>query len=468
MPKTKISEYSATANSNTDVASINIDEGCAPSGINNAIRAVMGHLKDFQQGTNGDPFNGPVNGTLGATTASTANVTTLTTSSTVTHNGGTANGVAYLNTSKQVTTGSALVFDGSNLGLGVTPKPTWSTSYKALQVGSQGAFWANASGSDIYLSSNFYFDGSQRYIGNGYASFYSQNNGLHNWQIAPSNSSGAGQVAVFTQAMTLDASGNLGVGTTSPTSRLHVSHSSASTNAIAQFTNGTTGTGAGNGLYVGIDSTNTATIFNFYNSALQFGTNGTTKVVLDTSGNFQVGFTGSQNAKTNIVQSANYPVLAINNTNASFTDGAVIIYTTRNTTNSSYNQFACYNGDFTGQFIIRDSGNAVNTNNSYAGISDVKLKENVTDATPKLENLNQVRVVSYNFIGSEQKQIGVIAQELEQIFPGMVEEAIDRDKEGNDLGTTTKSVKYSVFVPMLIKAIQELKAEFDAYKASHP
>jgi hypothetical protein len=65
MPKVKISEYSATANSNTDVASINIDEGCAPSGINNAIRAVMGHLKDFQQGTNGDPFNGPVNGTLG-------------------------------------------------------------------------------------------------------------------------------------------------------------------------------------------------------------------------------------------------------------------------------------------------------------------------------------------------------------------------------------------------------------------
>jgi len=78
MPKVKISEYSATANSNTDVASINIDEGCAPSGINNAIRAVMGHLKDFQQGTYGDPFNGPVNGTLGATTANTANVTTLT------------------------------------------------------------------------------------------------------------------------------------------------------------------------------------------------------------------------------------------------------------------------------------------------------------------------------------------------------------------------------------------------------
>ena len=54
-----------------------------------------------------------MNGTLGATTPSTASVTTLTTSSTVTHNGGTANGVAYLDSSKVLTTGSALVFDAS-------------------------------------------------------------------------------------------------------------------------------------------------------------------------------------------------------------------------------------------------------------------------------------------------------------------------------------------------------------------
>jgi len=73
MPKTKISEYSATANSNTDVASINIDEGCAPSGINNAIRAVMSHLKDFQAGTNSDSFNGPV----GTTTPAAGAFTTL-------------------------------------------------------------------------------------------------------------------------------------------------------------------------------------------------------------------------------------------------------------------------------------------------------------------------------------------------------------------------------------------------------
>jgi hypothetical protein len=59
-------------------------------------------------------FAGPLNGTVGATTANTGSFTTLTTSSTITDNGGTANGVTYLNGSKVVTSGSALQFDGSS------------------------------------------------------------------------------------------------------------------------------------------------------------------------------------------------------------------------------------------------------------------------------------------------------------------------------------------------------------------
>ena len=56
MPKTKISEYSTTNSANTDIGGINIDEGCAPSNINNAIREVMVQLKNFQTGASGDPF----------------------------------------------------------------------------------------------------------------------------------------------------------------------------------------------------------------------------------------------------------------------------------------------------------------------------------------------------------------------------------------------------------------------------
>jgi hypothetical protein len=56
MPKVKISEYSTTNANNTDIEGINIDEGCAPSGINNAIRELMVHLKEFQTGASGDPL----------------------------------------------------------------------------------------------------------------------------------------------------------------------------------------------------------------------------------------------------------------------------------------------------------------------------------------------------------------------------------------------------------------------------
>ena len=54
MAKIKISQYDSTASNNTDINSIDIDEGCLPSGINNALRELMKHLKDFQSGTSGD------------------------------------------------------------------------------------------------------------------------------------------------------------------------------------------------------------------------------------------------------------------------------------------------------------------------------------------------------------------------------------------------------------------------------
>lgn len=56
MAKNKISEFSSTPANNTDIGGINIAEGCAPSGINNAIRELMAQLKDQQAGTDGDGF----------------------------------------------------------------------------------------------------------------------------------------------------------------------------------------------------------------------------------------------------------------------------------------------------------------------------------------------------------------------------------------------------------------------------
>lgn len=65
MAKTKISEFDVVAANNTDINSINIAEGCAPSGINNAIRQLMADLKEQQTGAAGDNFT--VGGNLAVT-----------------------------------------------------------------------------------------------------------------------------------------------------------------------------------------------------------------------------------------------------------------------------------------------------------------------------------------------------------------------------------------------------------------
>src|SRR5210317_1853229 len=75
MAKTKISEYDSTAANNTDIDSINIAESCPPSGINNAIREVMAHLKDFQSGTSADNLTNAGTLTSSGTLAVTGNLT---------------------------------------------------------------------------------------------------------------------------------------------------------------------------------------------------------------------------------------------------------------------------------------------------------------------------------------------------------------------------------------------------------
>ena len=171
-------------------------------------------------------------------------------------------------------------------------------------------------------------------------------------------------------------------------------------------------------------------------------------------------------------------VCQVTNGNASQTsDGLFTTVATRNTTNNTFYAYGYYNsGAGAFKFRIADSGNATNTNGSYGAFSDIKLKENITDASPKLSDLLKVKIRNYNLIGQDTKQIGVIAQELEEIFPGLIEESEDfkeveiTDENGNtkkqkqSLGTKTKSVKYSVFVPMLIKAMQEQQEQINELK----
>ena len=112
--------------------------------------------------------------------------------------------------------------------------------------------------------------------------------------------------------------------------------------------------------------------------------------------------------------------------------------------------------DGTQSFGVYANGNVVNTNNSYGAISDIKLKENIVDANSQWNDLKALQVRNYNFKeGQTHTQIGLVAQEVELVSPGLVSESPDRDEEGNDLGTVTKSVNYSVLYMKAVKALQE-------------
>jgi hypothetical protein len=277
-----------------------------------------------------------------------------------------------------------------NLGLGVTPS-AWGSGRVALQIGSATASSYITGGTGVMaLSSNLYrATGGDLYVGTGFATTYQQYSGNHVWFNAASGT--AGNAITFTQAMTLDASGNLLVGTT-------------------------------------------------------------TRVTTE---------------KVSVEQTADGPaIMAVCSNATQSASGIVYARAARNTTNNSFYAYSYFNtGAAAFKFVVADSGNVTNTNNSYGAISDIKLKENIVDASPKLADLLQVKVRNYNLIGDTTKQIGVVAQELETVFPAMVDESPDRDGDGNDLGTTTKQVKYSVFVPMLIKALQEQQAIIQSLKA---
>jgi len=265
---------------------------------------------------------------------------------------------------------------------------------------------------------------------------------------------------------TFDTSGNLGVGTTSPINNSGYGGFSLNGTSGALLSMMTNGTESSRIASLGDLTSVQCKASTGYISFVQGVSGGTERARIDSSGNLLVGTTTASGKLFSSTSSASQPALRGASTSATYADNIIAIDADRNTTNNTFYAISYYNnGAAAHKFRVADSGNVTNTNNSYGAISDVKLKENIVDASPKLADLMQVKVRSYNMIGDTTKQLGVIAQELETVFPAMVDESPDKDGLGNDLGTTTKQVKYSVFVPMLIKAIQEQQAIIESLKA---
>ncbi len=491
--------------------------------------AIGGSNTQVQYNSSGS-LAGSANLTFDGTTL-TANA--LTTTSTVTINGGTANGVAYLNASKVLTTGSALVFDGSslglgtsnpaafaakfmiygnvnsqnlltiqdsgtsygpskyyqwfinsagagagwfahteaqgiglgsesnllfysggatermrldssgNLGLGVTPS-AWGSG-KAIELGqvTGNALWGLGINS-LYLTSNARWNGSNYvYTNNGAANLYGAGtgNGSFTWFNAASGTAGA--AITFTQAMTLDASGNLGIGVTSPGAKLEVYGGASGTVTNIQVGNASTA------FVLGVDGSNNCQLRTAQSVNMLFYTAATERARIDTSGNLLVKKTSYGGTATGIDLGNN---------------GFVGSYSSATT--SSSNSFAMYsNGASAYRFYVDWAGTVFATNTTISAISDQRFKENIQDLDVGLDKIMALKPRKFDWKAGKGKDIkgdrGFIAQEFEQVFPDLIDEWKDPAPEGEE---PYKSVRQDL-IPVLVKALQELKAEVDSLKA---
>lgn len=293
---------------------------------------------------------GPHNGTVGATTPNTGAFTTLAASGAVTLLGGTANGVAYLNGSKVLTTGSALTFDGTNLAVVGSSSGTGGGAFSAVR---NGASYVIALGNKSALLGGAYDATPNIYYQSSALAFYDANAG--------------------SERMRLDSSGNLLVGTSSQARSGGVGVQAVSSDQ-SQF----------------VCRNSSATAGKYY----------------------QMG-----------VNSAN----------------ALIIYNNSNT----------------GVFLLDNS-------TTWGQNSDERQKTPLIPFVNPLEKVCTLRAGTGRYLTDEASvsRSFLIAQDVQKVLPEAVSEQPNR---AGFLG-----LAYTDLIPLLTAAIQELKAEFDAYKATHP
>jgi hypothetical protein len=419
-----------------------------------------------------------------------------------------------------------------NLGLGVTPS-AWSAG-QGFQMKNGGVIASQGASFSVAANAFFASGTGWTYTTTSTATRYDQTSGAHQWFNAPSGT--AGNTITFTQAMTLDTDGDLGIGTSSPSARLHVS--SGALDEVARFE------GTGNPyisvydsgtrqLYFGSISASLVDLWVETNKDLRFATNNTERMRIDSSGLVGIGTNSptqrldvSDNLRvrgtrisqdnsggnafeigpgagtgdstiwgfyaptsrgiaflTNTTErvritsggyfkaSNNATYVASGNDFHEFnTNAADVVLWARNTNASPYGYYVDFTNDpnNASNYVFKAATGATNiytiwSNGTVSARSDVRLKKNIETArNGYAEDLAKLRVVKYNWYNHEEgtpKELGFIAQEVEQVFPGLV--ITDKPGEENE----SKSIKTSVLVPMLVKAIQELKTELDSVKA---
>jgi hypothetical protein len=366
-----------------------------------------------------------------------------------------------------------------NLGLGVTPS-AW-VDRTALEGSYGGALSFDKVYLQTALSSNCNYNGTNwlyKLSGWGATRYelgdISNGSAFHKWYTAPSGT--ANDPVSFTQAMTLDASGNLLVGTTTSSNRtITVGLSIALADANGGIYFGATGTPVGSGGFGVNAAIARAGGTNFHitgsadgdlciapegTKAILFGTSASASSVTEraritSGGDLLVG-----SVTTATSSSAGFKVLG------SLVSGhwdPTVVTDSNSASASCWDIYSTATGSY--RFYVTTTGVISAVNTTISAISDVRFKENIQDLDVGLDKIMALKPRKFDWKEGKGKNIkgdrGWIAQEFEQVFPDMIDTWRDPAPEGEE---PYKSVRADL-IPVMVKAIQELKAEVDSLKA---
>jgi hypothetical protein len=319
--------------------------------------------------------------------------------------------------------------------LGVTPS-AWASGTKAFDIGSGSALFNPGSSTLTWLMSNAYNNGTNFiYKNTGAAGYYSVGN-AHSWHTAASGT--AGNAITFTQAMTLNASGNLGISTTSPTQTISVGLTSGtkgfnivytpSSAELAAFTaNASTGE-------VRIGATAATYFPTFYS-------NGSEAARIDSSGNLLIGTTSQISTGFFCLSFANNARngIVINDTDTGGGTNSAVIFRR--------------NGSQVGSIVTTTSTTAL------VGTSDYRLKNSIAPMTGALSKVIALKPCTYKWNSDGSDGEGFIAHELQSVIPDAV--IGEKDALNDDGSIKAQGINTNFLIPTLVKAIQEMKSIID-------
>ena len=388
-------------------------------------------------------FSGPHNGTVGATTASTGAFTTLSASSTV-------SGTGFTNYfASPPALGGTAAAAVSSTNLSYTGTLTGGTG--VVNLGS-GQFYKDASGNVGIGTSSPSYPLQVSKGTTGAIAFMVNPSGLTNFAVIPSNSSGTGTMIGTTggdtfafmtsssERMRITSTGNVGIGSTGPVSKLEVVNSGVAS------------------LIIGYNNTSE----NYYDANTQIFRNAaaTERMRIDSSGNLLLGTTSAYGtgASPHFYVSANTAgkyVAVLKNANA--TPGCLALDLSADPNNASDTFIATIQN----RFNVRSNGGIANYSANNVNLSDAREKTNVELAGNYLDKICAIPVKTFNYIDQNLEKdggltLGVIAQDVQSVAPELVMESNWADKDQPEkmrLSIYQTDLQYA-----LMKAIQEQQA----------